>query len=90
MPPRRDFERVLVPGLCGPFLLLCLLFRSSEEGTELLGDFVAVLGYGVRVPAERDTGAGVAEAGLDGLHVHSCAEEHGGLGVPELVGLEPV
>ena len=42
------------------------------------------------VPAQRDAGVGVAQAGLHGLHVYPVGEQLGGLRVPKLVELEPL
>lgn len=49
---------------------------------------MVLLGDCVVVPAQRDTGVGVAQAGLHGLRVYPIRKQLRGLRVPELVELE--
>ena len=72
------------------FFRFVFLLLAVEQVAEHRCYPVVVLRDGMGVPAQRDAGVGVAQAGLHGLHVHPVGEQLGGLRVPELVELEPL
>ena len=80
----------------GPSSVFLRVFRfvflllAVEQVAEHRCHRVVVLRDGVGVPVERDARAGMAEPGLDGLHVDTVGQKQRGLCVAELVELEPV
>ena len=70
------FDGVFAGG--SPAALALFRLRCEQAAQEICG-LVVLLGDRVGVPAKSDTGVGVAQSGLHGLHVHPVGEPLDGL-----------